>query len=57
MPSERAKENKQLIAACAACGKELSTELLTGVVVGSGRDRRIVPVCDACRAAGWTPPQ
>jgi hypothetical protein len=55
MPSERAKENKQLVAACAACGKQLSTEVLTGIVVGRGRDRRIVPVCDACRSAGWTP--
>jgi hypothetical protein len=55
MPSEKAKENKQLVAACAACGAQVSTELLTGVVVGHGRDRRIVPVCDACRAKGWTP--
>ena len=56
MPSEKAKENKKLVAVCAACGKQFSTELLTGVVVGRGRDRRIVPVCDACRAQGWTPP-
>jgi hypothetical protein len=56
MPSEKAKENKQLVAACAACGKQVSTEMLTGVVVGAGRARRIVPVCDACRAAGWSPP-
>jgi len=57
MPSEKAKENKQLVAACAGCGKQLSTELLTGVVVGRGRDRRIVPVCDECRAKGWMPPE
>jgi hypothetical protein len=56
MPSEKAKENKQLVAACAACGKPFSTELLTGLVCGSGRDRRIVPVCEACLAAGWKPP-
>jgi hypothetical protein len=56
MPSERAKENKKLVSACAGCGKELSTEMLSGVVVGRGRDRRIVPVCDPCRAKGWTPP-
>ena len=55
MPSEKAKENKQLVAPCAACGKQLSTELLTGVVVGRGRDRRIVAVCAACRDKGWTP--
>jgi len=57
MPSQKAKENKQLVAACAACGTQLSTELLTGVVVGTGRQRRIVPVCDACRAKGWQPDQ
>jgi hypothetical protein len=55
MPSEKAKENKQLVATCAACGKQLSTELLLGVVVGTGRNRRIVAVCEACRAAGWSP--
>jgi hypothetical protein len=55
MPSEKAKENKQLVAPCAGCGKQHSTELLTGVVVGSGRNRRIVAVCEACRAKGWTP--
>jgi hypothetical protein len=55
MPSERAKENKRLVAACAGCGKEFSTESLTGVVFGSGRDRRIIPVCDACSAKGWSP--
>ena len=55
MPSEKAKENKQLVAACAGCGKQLSTEILTGVVFGTGRQRRIVPLCDACKAKGWTP--
>ena len=56
MPSEKAKENKQLTAACAGCGKQVSTELLIGRVIGRGRDRRIVPVCDACAAKGYTPP-
>jgi hypothetical protein len=55
MPSLKAMENKQLIAACAACGAQLSPELLTGIVVGAGRTRRIVPVCDACLAKGWSP--
>jgi hypothetical protein len=55
MPSEKAKENKQLVALCAACGKELSTEMLTGLVVGHGRNSRILPVCDPCRAKGWKP--
>jgi len=56
MPSEKAKENKQLVATCAACDKQLSVELLTGVIVGTGRNARSVAVCDACRAKGWQPP-
>jgi hypothetical protein len=55
MPSERAKENKQLVATCAGCGTSMSTELLSGVVVGTGRQRRIVPVCATCREKGWVP--
>lgn len=55
MPSERAKGNKQLAATCAGCGKQMSAELLTGLVVGSGRRRRIVAVCQPCRDNGWTP--
>lgn len=55
MPSERAKENKQLVATCAGCGKQLSVEVLDGVVFGTGRDRRIIPVCESCRASGWSP--
>ena len=56
MPSERAKENKTLAANCAACGKLLSTELLSAVVVGQGRHRRLLPLCEPCREKGWTPP-
>lgn len=48
MPSEKAKENKTLTSSCAICGKDFSTELLRGRVVGVGRHRRIVPVCEAC---------
>jgi hypothetical protein len=55
MPSEKAKENKQLVAACAGCGQQVSTEMLKGLVVGRGRERRIVPVCEACQAKGWAP--
>jgi hypothetical protein len=51
MPSLKAQENKQLVAACAACGAQVSTELLTGIVVGVGRKSRIVGV-DACLAKG-----
>jgi hypothetical protein len=56
MPSERAKENKTLSSACAGCGKPFSTEMLRGVVDGVGRQRKIVPLCDACIAKGWPPP-
>jgi hypothetical protein len=30
------------------CGKAFSTELLRGHVIGTGRHRSIVAVCDAC---------
>ena len=55
MPSERAKENKTLTAACAGCGKTLSTEMLVGVIVGSGRDIKLASVCETCRDKGWKP--
>lgn len=57
MPSERAKENKTLTSQCAGCAKAFSTEMLRGVVEGRGRGRKIVPLCDACVAKGWPPPQ
>ena len=55
MPSEKAKENKTLASECGGCGKPFSTEMLRGMVEGSGRHRKIVPVCDACIAKGWPP--
>jgi hypothetical protein len=57
MAGEKAKENKRLTAKCAGCGKELSVELLTGVVFGAARRGRIVPVCGSCREKGWAPEQ
>lgn len=56
MPSLKAKENKTLAAACAACGKTFSTEMLSGVTVGTGRHRRVVPLCEKCRPKGWSGP-
>jgi hypothetical protein len=56
MPSERAKENKTLSSHCAGCGKSFSTEMLRGMVEGSGPERKIVPLCDPCLAKGWPPP-
>jgi hypothetical protein len=55
MAGEKSKENKTLQSSCAACGKELSVELLRGRTVGSGRKRRIVPICQACIDKGWDP--
>jgi len=55
MPSEKAKENKTLTAACAGCGKAFSTELLNGIVLGKGRSAKVVPVCQACLEKGFTP--
>jgi hypothetical protein len=57
MAGEKAKENKHLTASCASCGKEMSVELLTGVVIGVARRRRIVPVCHPCLEKGWAPEQ
>jgi len=56
MPSEKAKENKTLVAQCAACGKSVSTELVHGVAVRLNHRRISIPVCDECRQKGWQPP-
>jgi uncharacterized protein with PIN domain len=56
MPSEKAKENKTLVAQCTACGKTISTELVHAVMVRHGHRRTGVPVCDECRRKGWQPP-
>ncbi len=55
MPSEKAKENKTLVAQCSVCGKTVSAELLHGVLVEYKGKRTTVPVCDACREAGCRP--
>lgn len=56
MPSEKAKENKTLVAQCAVCGKTLSAELIHGVVIeGEGSRTTTIPVCDDCREKGWQP--
>ena len=54
MAGERAKENVTLQAPCEGCGKELSVELLRGVVTGVGRKRRIAALCEACESGGWS---
>jgi hypothetical protein len=56
MPSEKAKENKTLVAQCSVCGKTASAELIHGVLIEQDGKRATVPVCDACREKGWQPP-
>ena len=55
MASEKAKENKTLVAQCRACGKTLSAELIHGMLVEHNGKHITVPVCDECREAGWQP--
>jgi hypothetical protein len=57
MPSEKAKENKTLMAECSACGKSVSTELIHAVIVRREHRRIAIPVCDTCRQKGWVPPE
>lgn len=57
MPSEKAKENKALVAVCAACAKPFSPEVMVAL---SGRENgkpRQFAVCIACADGGWRPPQ
>lgn len=55
MAGEKAKENKTLTATCGGCGKTMSTELLTGVLVGRAPHRQLVPACQPCLDRGWSP--
>lgn len=57
MPSEKAKENKALVAQCAACEKSFSTELMQAVAVRRNGRRLSIPVCEPCLAKGWRPPE
>jgi len=56
MPSDKAKENKSLVATCVSCGKPVSTESMVSLV---GRDNGIAKqfsVCVVCANGGWRPP-
>ena len=56
MPSEKAKENKNLIATCVACSKPVSTESMVSL---RGREDGIAKswsVCVTCANKGWRPP-
>lgn len=57
MPSEKAKENKALVAQCAACTKIVSVEMMQALVIRKNGRRSSVPVCEACIAKGWRPPE
>lgn len=56
MPSEKAKENKALVATCAACNKSVPTE--SAVALGGVEDsrRKQFIVCVPCANKGWRPP-
>lgn len=56
MPSDRAKDNKSLVATCVACGKSVSTESAVALAgVEEGRRKQFV-ACVACANNGWRPP-
>ncbi len=56
MPSEKAKENKALVATCSACGKKVSTESAVALMgLEDGRRKQFV-VCVGCANHGWRPP-
>jgi hypothetical protein len=56
MPSEKAKENKALVAICSACGKSFSTEMMVALTGEAEGRRRQFPVCVTCADQGWRPP-
>ena len=56
MPSEKAKENKALVAVCSGCGKSVSTEMATSLIGIEEGHRKSYPVCIACANKGWRPP-
>ena len=56
MPSDKAKENKSLVATCVACSKPVSTESMVSL---PGRDNgaaKQYSVCVVCANGGWRPP-
>ena len=55
MASEKAKENKTLVAPCQVCGKVVSVEVMQAIVVRQAARRTLLAVCDECRDAGRQP--
>ncbi|HUA32340.1 MAG TPA: hypothetical protein VMA09_01950 [Candidatus Binataceae bacterium] len=56
MPSEKAKDNKNLVATCAACSKSVSTESAVALTGAEDNRRKQFVVCVACANGGWRPP-
>ncbi|HTY55868.1 MAG TPA: hypothetical protein VMB26_11730 [Candidatus Binataceae bacterium] len=56
MPSEKAKENKALVATCVACQKPVSTEMMVALTGSENGKRQQFAVCVACADNGWRPP-
>jgi hypothetical protein len=56
MPSEKAKENKALVATCVACQKAVSTEMMVALTGNENGKRRQFSVCVPCADKGWRPP-
>jgi hypothetical protein len=56
MPSEKAKENKALMAICTACQKGFSPEVMVALPGMENDRRKRFPVCITCVQNGWRPP-
>jgi len=56
MPSERAKNDKALTAACAACDKQVSTESMVSLLGRVQGKYKQFDVCLECANGGWRPP-
>ena len=57
MPSEKAKDNKALVAVCAACAKPFSPEVMVSLAGREDGKRKQFAVCIECANHGWRPPQ
>ena len=57
MPSEKAKDNKTLAAACVACGKSVSTENMVSLRGRENGKYKQFDVCLVCANGGWRPPE
>jgi hypothetical protein len=56
MPSEKAKDNKALVATCVACNKAVSTESMVSLLGRENEKYKQFTVCLACANGGWRPP-